>query len=323
MNFLSARGTHEHVARTQLRDGSVCIIAVHSTRLGPSLGGTRLFPYASDAEALADALRLSETMTYKAACAGLPIGGGKAVIVGLASEKSPDLFRSFREFVNEFKGSYIAACDMNVTPEDLRPAREVSQWIHGMPRSDGGCGDSFVLTAFGVYLGIRTCLAYTTGSTSLSGRSIGIDGAGKVGRRLARMLSWEGADLYNAALDVISPNSIGGRIDFSTASSLRCKIVAGAANNQLVSAEAAEALLKRGILYAPDFVINADGLIQVVDELHEDGTSHERSRSQVYMIPARLQEIFWRAHQNGLIPHHVALKMAQQRLCRSATSTIR
>lgn len=343
MKYLRPNIEHEQVVTDTLAGGIQCIIAIHSTRLGPALGGTRLLHYPDFAAALSDALRLSTAMTFKAAGANLPTGGGKAVIIGDPRDKSEALFRSFGQFVNELHGSYIAACDMNVDPGDLRAAREESPWIHGLYRADGGSGDSSEMTAYGVYLGIKACLQHATGSSRLADRTVAIDGVGKVGGRLARMLCVDGArilasdrdnaataevaatcgatilsrgELYRANVDVISPNATGGSVTAEVADSLQCLIIAGAANNQLESEHSAEVLKSRGILYAPDFIINAGGLIQVVDELHAHGPSDARTQHQTELIPDRLRGIFSHADRADTTPlaaaHWLARSILEQ-----------
>jgi glutamate dehydrogenase/leucine dehydrogenase len=333
---------HEQVVYGSRPDGLRCIIAIHSTVLGPALGGVRLLPYIDEGQALTDALRLSEAMTYKAACAGLDIGGGKAVILGSPSgEKSETLFRSFGQLVESLGGRYIAACDMGVTLDDLSVARRESSWVHGLAKKEGGSGDSALMTAYGVYLGIRCCLQHTTGSSRLDGRHVAIDGVGKVGSRLAALLVADGArlsvcdidsdaaervagscradvidceKLYLLDADVVSPNAVGAVLHSGIVSSLRCQIIAGAANNQLAHSSVADELAAKGILYAPDFVINAGGLIQVVDELHRLGPNEERVKQQTEMIPWRLRRIFWISENYQISTELSAMKMAKDRL---------
>lgn len=333
---------HEQVLFTSGPGGLRCVIAIHSTLLGPALGGVRFLPYRDEAQALDDALRLSRAMTYKAACAGLDIGGGKAVIFGgNGTEKSEALLRAFGQAVESLSGRYIAACDMGITTDDLRIMRKESRWIRGLDVEDGGSGESGAMTGYGVSLGIRACLAHLDGSDSLQGRHIAIDGVGKVGSSLAAHLAEGGArltvadideekaakvaeaygaevvsreKLYLLDVDVLSPNAVGNVIDVDLVDSLRCRVVAGGANNQLVSPTVADRLAARGILYAPDFVINALGLVQVVDELHPAGHDMQRVRRRAELIPQRLDEIFARAKDMNISTAGAATAMARDRL---------
>ncbi|GGV10189.1 Leu/Phe/Val dehydrogenase [Streptomyces spectabilis] len=340
---------HEQVLFSTGPGGLRCVIAIHSTLLGPALGGVRFLPYRDEDQAISDALRLSRAMTYKAACAGLDIGGGKAVIFGGAGvEKSEPMLRAFGQAVESLSGRFIAACDMGITTADLRVMRKESQWIRGLDAAEGGSGESGAMTAYGVSLGIRACLRHLDDSESLEGRHVAIDGVGKVGARLATLLAEDGARLWVADIDqekaervaracgaevvsreklylldvdVLSPNAIGNVIDADLVDRLRCRIVAGGANNQLAAPTVADRLAARGVLYAPDFVINALGLIQVVDELHPAGHDMNRVRQRAELIPERLAEIFNRAHHLRISTAAAAISMARDRL--AAVRTVR
>ena len=334
---------HEQVLfTTDEATGLRCVIALHSTALGPALGGTRFRPYADESAALTDALRLSRAMTYKAACAGLDIGGGKAVVIGdPATLKSEALLRGYGKAVQSLGGRYIAACDMGTTPADLAVVARETDWARGCEPVEGGSGDSAAMTAEGVHLGIKACLWHRYRSADLAGRTVAIDGVGKVGRRLAALLHEEGAQLYVADIDpaaaqsaavaydaqvverdklrrldvdVLSPNAVGGVLDDGTIGELRCDIVAGAANNQLAHPRHADALARGNILYAPDFVINAGGLIQVVYELHRHGPLEARARAQVTTIQDRLSDIFRLAEEEGVNTERAAMALAEERL---------
>ena len=274
--------------------GLRCIIAVYSTALGPALGGTRFYPYSSEEEALIDVLRLSKGMAYKAACAGLDLGGGKAVIIGDPhKDKSEALLRAYGRVVESLNGRYVTACDVGTYTADLAIVARETRWATGTDVVEGGSGDSSVLTAYGTFLGIKACLQHVYTNSQVAGRHVAIQGVGKVGMKLAEHLSEEGARLTvadvneaTAALcaerfgaevvandkihavdaDVFSPNALGGVINDTTLPELQCRIVAGAANNQLLEDRHADALAKAGILYAPDYVINAGGVSQVGDE---------------------------------------------------------
>ncbi|WP_406504497.1 Leu/Phe/Val dehydrogenase [Streptomyces sp. NBC_00212] len=342
MSVFNEMDGHEQVLFSSGPGGLRCVIAIHSTLLGPALGGVRFLPYADDDQAVGDALRLSRAMTYKAACAGLDIGGGKAVIFGGPGvEKSETLLRAFGQAVESLSGRFIAACDMGITTADLRIMSKESRWIRGLDVEEGGSGESGAMTAYGVNLGIRACLEHLDGSDSVAGRHIAIDGVGKVGGRLAAHLAEGGArltvadidqekaervaeacgaevvsreKLYLLDVDVLSPNAIGNVIDADVVDKLRCRVVAGGANNQLAAPTIAERLAARGILYAPDFVINALGLIQVVDELHPAGHDMNRVRQRAQLIPERLVEIFTRAKHLNISTAAAATSMARDRL---------
>ncbi|MFD9793924.1 Leu/Phe/Val dehydrogenase [Streptomyces sp. NPDC059070] len=342
MSVFDEMDGHEQVLFSSGPGGLKCVIAIHSTLLGPALGGVRFLPYRSDDQAVGDALRLSRAMTYKAACAGLDIGGGKAVIFGGPGvEKSETLLRAFGQAVESLSGRFIAACDMGITTADLRVMRKESQWIRGLDVEEGGSGESGAMTGYGVSLGIRACLRHLDGTTDLTDRHIAIDGVGKVGSGLAALLAEGGArltvadidqekaervadacgaevvsreKLYLLDVDVLSPNAIGNVIDTDLVDKLRCRVIAGGANNQLAAPAVAERLAARGILYAPDFVINALGLIQVVDELHPAGHDMDRVRKRAELIPDRLVEIFTRAKHLNISTAAAATGMARDRL---------
>ena len=322
--------------------GLRCIIAVYSTALGPALGGTRFYPYATEEAALIDVLRLSKGMAYKAACAGLDLGGGKAVIIGdPQTDKSEALLRTYGRMVESLNGRYVTACDVGTYTADLAIVARETRWATGTDVVEGGSGDSSVLTAYGTFLGIKACLEQVYGDGSVRNRHIAIQGVGKVGMKLAEHLASEGARLSVADVndtvtgivaerfgaevvandkihavdaDVYSPNALGGVVNDETLTEMQCRIVAGAANNQLLEDRHADALAKAGILYAPDYVINAGGLIQVGDELHRDGYSAERARVRTEQIGPRLLEIFAMAGQRGVSTEAAAEVVAEQRM---------
>lgn len=276
--------------------GLKAIIAIHDTTLGPALGGCRLYDYASEADALRDVLRLSRGMTYKAAVSGLDLGGGKAVIIGDPSMKNEALFRAFGRHVQSLGGRYITAEDMNTNVEDMNHIRRETAYVTGAGVHVGGSGDPSPVTAWGVYHGIRAALEVVHGSSDVAGRTIAIQGLGNVGTHLARFLHENGArivvadinhrrlahaveafgatvvdgdDYYACEADVLAPCAVGGIINARTIPLLRAPIVAGGANNVLEDEDAdGAALMEKGITYAPDYVINAGGLMSVNAELH-------------------------------------------------------
>ncbi|SFA88513.1 MULTISPECIES: Glu/Leu/Phe/Val dehydrogenase [unclassified Bacillus (in: firmicutes)] len=281
--------------------GLKAIIAIHSTRLGPALGGCRMFPYQSVDDALEDVLRLSRGMTYKCAASDVDFGGGKAVIIGdPAKDKSPELFRAFGQFVESLNGRFYTGTDMGTTPDDFVHAMRETNCIVGVDEEYGGSGDSSVPTAMGVIYGIQATNQAVWGSDDLGGRSYSIQGLGKVGMKVAERLLEAGADLYvtdineqaierllakgkslgagvkavnkdeiySVPANVFVPCALGGIINDDTISELKVNAVAGSANNQLRETRHGHLLQAKGILYAPDYIVNAGGLIQVADELY-------------------------------------------------------
>jgi leucine dehydrogenase len=334
---------HERVLFCSNPDvGLRAIIAVHSTVLGPGLGGVRMWPYNSMDEALTDVLRLSRGMTYKAAAAGLNLGGGKAVIVGdPKQDKSEALFRCFGEYVESLGGFYITAEDVGTDMEDMELILTETRWVTGVSPAHGGGGDPSPVTAFGVLQGLKAAVRWTFSDTSLAGRSVAIQGLGSVGFHLASYLKEEGAKLFGADIDpevtdrardelgveivpadeiltlpvdVVSPCALGASLNDDTIPKLRAKIVAGAANNQLEDEERhGRALAERGILYAPDFVLNAGGLINVYNELM---TSYNRERAMrmtrgIYLNMMRVFEI---SRDEKIAPSAAADRVAEERI---------
>jgi valine dehydrogenase (NAD+) len=323
--------------------GLRCIIAIHSTRLGPALGGTRFYPYATEDEALTDVLRLSRSMTYKAASAGLDLGGGKAVIIGdPAEQRSEALLRAYGRILDGLGGRYITACDVGTTPEDMAIIGRESRWVTGADVLHGGSGDSGVMTAYGVYLAMKAAAAAAFGSDRLEGRHIAVQGLGKVGARLVGHLVDEGAkitaaDVSEAAVarvaelpgveivgvdevlavdaDIVSPNALGAVWDETSIARLRAPVICGGANNQLTDRVAdAQRLHDAGVLFAPDYVVNAGGLINVSDELEADGYHEERARLRAQAIPETLTEII-RVSRTEDVPTEVAAtRVADRRI---------
>ena len=333
---------HEQVLFAQDRaSGLRTIIGIYSTALGPALGGTRFYPYRSEEEALADVLHLSEGMAYKAAMAGLPLGGGKAVILGDPDQdKTEELLRAYGRVVQGLGGQYITACDVGTTVADMDVVSEVCQWVTGRSPVDGGAGDSSVLTAFGVLQGMRAAASWRWNRDSLAGLTVGIAGVGKVGRHLVGHLLEEGArvlaadvngastaalmaehpgvtlvepeSLASSPMDVFAPCALGGALTERTVASLQAEIVCGAANNQLAQPEVGALLDARGILYAPDYVVNAGGLIQVYDE--RIGFDFDRAKQRTTGIYQTLIEVFTAAKEEGLPPALAADRLAERRM---------
>lgn len=341
MTVFTRLGGHEQVVfGHDAASGLRCIIAIHSTALGPALGGTRMYPYETEDDALEDALRLSQGMTYKAACAGLDLGGGKAVIIGdPAIDKSEVLLRAYGRFVQSLNGRYVTACDVGTTPADLSIVARETRWATGGLRQEGGSGDSGIMTAHGVHLGVRATVKRVFGNPDLSGRHVAVLGLGKVGGRLVEHLIEDAArvtiadirpeatarfadhervevvdveELPHIAADVLSPNALGGTLTEDLVPALQVRAVCGGANNQLATPKVGTLLHEAGILYAPDFVVNAGGLISVGDELHEGGWSEERVRSRAERIDDTLQEIFDEAEASD-VPTAVAANVVAER----------
>ena len=336
---------HERVLFCSNPDvGLQAIIAVHSTVLGPGLGGVRMWPYSSMDEALTDVLRLSRGMTYKAAAAGLNLGGGKAVIVGdPKKDKSEALFRCFGQYVESLGGFYITAEDVGTDMEDMEVIQTETRWVTGVSPAQGGGGDPSQVTAFGVLQGIKAAVQWTFGDAALAGRAVAIQGLGSVGFHLASYLKEKGAKLFGTDIDpeaidrarselgveivppgeilavpcdVVAPCALGASLNDETIPRLRAKIVAGAANNQLADEERhGRALADRGILYAPDFVLNAGGLISVYNELM---TSYNRERAMRMTrgIYLNMMRVFQIARDEGIPTAAAADRVAEERIRR-------
>ncbi|MGN6130513.1 MAG: Glu/Leu/Phe/Val dehydrogenase dimerization domain-containing protein [Nocardioidaceae bacterium] len=322
--------------------GLKAIIAIYSTALGPALGGTRFYPYASEQDALEDVLNLSKGMAYKAALAGLDLGGGKAVIIGdPAAIKTEALLRAYGRFVQSLHGRYATACDVGTYSEDMDQIARECAYVTGRTVAHGGAGDSSVLTAFGVFQGMRAAAQATWGAPTLHGRTVGVSGVGKVGHHLVRHLVEDGASvvvtdvsddavarvcaehpdvqavpdtdaLVDESLDVYAPCALGGALTDEVVATLRAKVVCGAANNQLAHAGIEKQLQDRGILYAPDYMVNAGGLIQVADEL--EGFSFERAKQRAEKIFGTTQQVFDLAAEEGVPPAVAADRLAERRM---------
>jgi leucine dehydrogenase len=341
---------HEQVAICHDRDSGLrAIIAVHDTTLGPGLGGIRMWTYPSDDAAMLDVLRLSEGMTYKNSLAGLPLGGGKTVVVGdPRTDKTPAKFVALGGFIERLNGSYLAAEDVGTTTDDAELVATRTQHITGLPVARGGSGDPSPMTAWGVVCGIRAALAEARGGDgSLEGVHVAVQGLGHVGADVARHLLDAGArvtvaDIYADRVaplaelgaeeappdavhavecDVLSPCALGAGINGTTLPELRCRIIAGAANNQLADETMGDELQARGILYAPDFAINAGGVINIAEEL-QGPYDADRARRSVERIGDTLAAVFERARETGVSTHTAALAMARERIdaARSASA---
>ncbi|TQS28123.1 Glu/Leu/Phe/Val dehydrogenase dimerization domain-containing protein [Microbispora sp. KK1-11] len=324
------------------RSGLYAIIAIYSTALGPGLGGTRFYPYQSEQAALADVLNLSRAMAYKNALAGLDHGGAKAVIIGdPAADKSEALLRAYGRFVQSLGGRYYTACDVGTYSEDMDVVARECSYVTGRTQAHGGAGDSSILTAFGVFQGMRAAADHVYGASSLSGRRVGVEGVGKVGRRLVDHLIEDGAEvvicdvdeqavervrrrhpaveavpdaatLAASDIDVYAPCALGGALDDETVPRLKAKIVCGGANNQLAHPGVEKQLAERGILYAPDYVVNSGGVIQVADEI--EGFDMDRARARAAKIFDTTLRIFRSAEEEGVPPAVAADRLAERRM---------
>lgn len=338
---------HEQVVFFQDKNvGLKAIVAIHSTVLGPALGGTRMWPYKSEEEAIKDVLRLSRGMTYKAAAAGLNLGGGKAVIIGdPKKDKSQDLFTTYGTFLNTLGGRYITAEDVGTDVLDIEYVFTATDYVVGIETSHGGSGDPSPFTALGVFQGMHACLRKVYGDEAMLGRSVVVQGAGHVGSHLVEMLVKAGAEVIvsdiddervqrlkdecgvesvppdqaiSVPCDIFAPCALGAVINQESVELLKCKIVAGAANNQLDVIERCDDLRNRDILYAPDYVINAGGLMNVYQEL--EGYSRERAERMTRGIYYNLMKIFKIADQESITTAKAANQMVENRFARAGRS---
>jgi valine dehydrogenase (NAD+) len=340
--FTSDTGHEQVVFCQDKQSGLRAIIGIYSTALGPALGGTRFYPYASEEDALHDVLELSRGMAYKNALAGLDLGGGKAVIWGDPEKiKTEPLLRAYGRMVESLHGRYYTACDVGTYVQDMDVVARETSFVTGRSVEHGGAGDSSILTAWGVFQGMRAASEHLFGTPSLAGRTVGISGLGKVGRYLAAHLLDDGASivatdvspkalewarttypqvdlvddtaaLIAADLDVYAPCALGFALDDATVATLRAKIVAGAANNQLAHPGVDKLLADRGILYAPDYVVNAGGVIQVADEIA--GFNFERAKLRATRIFDTTKQLLELAAAEGVPPSVAADRMAERRM---------
>lgn len=328
---------HEQVlfcndAATGLR----AIIAVHNTNRGPALGGTRMWNYANETEALTDVLRLSRGMTYKNAISGLDLGGGKAVILGNSREdKSDGIFRRFGEFVDSLNGKYITAEDVGISPADMVLVNEKTNYVAGLP---GKSGDPSPVTAYGVYMGLKACVKAQFGSDSLAGKKVAVQGVGHVGEYLIKHLTEEGAkvyitdiheptlkrvsetygcevvgldEIYDLDVDVYAPCALGATVNDDTLSRLKCSIIAGAANNQLLKEEVhGKIIMEKGMIYAPDFMLNAGGVINCFAEV--DNLTAEWAMKKAAEIYDTTTLIINRSKSENIPTYAIANKMAEE-----------
>ena len=333
---------HEQVVFCNDKDtGLKAIIGIHNTVLGPALGGTRMWQYANEWEALNDVLRLSRGMTFKAAITGLNLGGGKAVIIGDAkTQKTPELMKRFGEFVHSLSGRYITAEDVGMETADMDLVREVTPYVTGISESKGGAGNPSPITAYGVFMGMKAAAKYKFGSDILEDKMVLVQGIGHVGESLVENLVNEGAtviindineerlqevsnkygvsiyrgnDIYSE--DIYAPCALGATVNDDTIYKIKAQVIAGAANNQLANEEKHGRILKeRGIVYAPDFLINAGGIINVYAEL--EGYDKQEIIRKTENIYNTTLEILKKAGSNGITTNHAALHIAKERIAK-------
>ncbi len=331
---------HEQVVCCQDKEtGLKAIIAIHNTTLGPALGGTRMWEYKNEEDALEDVLRLSRGMSFKAAISGLNLGGGKAVIIGNSSiHKTESLMRRFGQFVDTLGGKYITAEDVGMSTKDMEYVRMETQHVTGIPENMGGSGDPSPVTAYGVYMGMKAAAKFKWGSDSLTGRTVLVQGVGNVGASLVAHLTEEGVDviindidnrrldelskkfganvamddtIFDLDMDIYAPCALGATVNPETISRLKCEIIAGAANNQLENeARDAQLCVERDICYAPDFLINAGGLINVHSEI--TGYNRKNALRKTEEIYDTTLEILKKSDLEEITTHNAALEIAQQ-----------
>jgi leucine dehydrogenase len=338
---LTKMGHEQVLFCNDAKTGLKAIIAVHNTVLGPALGGTRMWKYDNEADALHDVLRLSRGMTYKNSISGLDLGGGKAVIIGDArTMKSEALFRRFGQFVNGLAGKYITAEDVGISPDDMVHVSKETNHVVGLP---GKSGDPSPVTAYGVYMGMKACAKMQFGTDSLNGKTVAVQGVGHVGQYLVKHLAAEGAkvfitdiheetlkkvaetygasvvapqEIYDVPIDIYAPCALGATVNDDTLARLSCSIISGAANNQLADEQKhGMAVMEKGILYAPDYAINAGGVINCFSEV--SGLSLEWSQQKAGEIYQTIYQILERSKNEGIPTYQIANRMAEERIERN------
>ena len=341
MSEMSLMGHEQVIFCNDAETGLKAIIAIHDTTLGPALGGTRMWDYANEEDAIQDVLRLSRGMSFKAAISGLELGGGKAVIIGDAkTEKTKALMRKFGQYVDSLGGKYITAEDVGMNTKDMEYVRMETKHVTGIPESMGGSGDPSPVTAFGVFMGMKAAAKYKWGSDNLDGKKVLVQGVGHVGENLVKHLVDDGAKviindinetrladlanqygaeivmgdaIYDLDIDIYAPCALGATVNQDTISRLKCEIIAGAANNQLADElRDGQLCTDKGIVYAPDFLINAGGLINVYSEIN--GYDREHAISQTRAIYDTTLEILKKAELDNITTHSAALEIAVQRI---------
>ncbi|MBD2447469.1 tryptophan dehydrogenase ScyB [Nostoc sp. FACHB-152] len=334
---------HEQVLYCHGKNPDIrAIIAIHDTSLGPAMGATRLYPYINEEAALRDALRLSRGMTYKAACANIPAGGGKAVIIANPADKTDEMLRAYGRFVESLKGRFITGQDVNITPHDVRTINQETKYVVGVEEKSGGPAP---ITALGVFLGLKAAVEFSWRTERLEGMRVAVQGLGNVGKNLCRHLHEHGVQLfvtdispekaaevkhlfgatvvepeeiYGLDVDIFSPCAMGGIINSQTIPLIKAKIIAGAANNQLENERLhGQRLVEKGILYCPDYVINAGGIINVYNEMI--GYDEDKAFKQVNNIYETLLKIFGMAQQQQITTNDASKRLADERILKART----
>jgi leucine dehydrogenase len=340
-NPMSGFGHEQVVFCHDHESGLKAIIAIHNTMLGPALGGTRMWRYENESEALRDVLRLSRGMSFKASISGLNLGGGKAVIIGDSrKDKSEAMFRRFGKFINNLGGKYITAEDVGTSTKDMEYIKMETNFVTGLPESMGGGGDPSPVTAYGVYMGMKAAAKHAYGSESLAGKKVVVQGVGHVGENIVKSLTKEGAkvyiidlnqdalkrisaetkaeiltnlDFFDMDMDIYAPCALGATLNTENINRLKCKVIAGAANNQLADESVhGQMITEKGITYAPDFLINAGGLINVYSEL--TGYNRQRAMQQTEKIYDFTLEIMRKAAEEKIPTYLAANRLAEKRI---------
>ncbi|MFC3039011.1 Leu/Phe/Val dehydrogenase [Virgibacillus xinjiangensis] len=346
-NYMENADYEQLVFCQDKNSGLKAIIAIHDTTLGPALGGTRMWTYDSEEKAIEDALRLAKGMTYKNAAAGLDLGGGKTVIIGdPKKDKNPEMFRAFGRYIQGLNGRYITAEDVGTTEEDMDLIHLETDFVTGISKTSGSSGNPSPVTAYGVYKGMKAAAKAAYGNDSLQGKTVAVQGVGNVAFRLCGYLHEEGADLivtdihkeaveraveaygakavdpediYEVDCDIYAPCALGATINDDTIPKLKAKVIAGSANNQLKNSEHGKTLHEKGVIYAPDYVINSGGVINVADELQ--GYNQERAMRKVETIYDSLTKVFQISHRDNLPTNIAADRMAEERIQSVRNST--
>ena len=337
--YMEKHGHEQLVFCHDRESGLKAIIGIHNTTLGPALGGCRMWPYADEDDAILDVLRLSKGMTYKNSVLGLVLGGGKCVVIGDSrKDKTEELFRALGKFVDTLGGRYITAEDVGTTVDDITTVQLETEHVAGLPHISG---DPSPATAFGVYRGMKACAHEVWGSDSLKGKAVAVQGMGHVGYYLCQHLKDEGASLiitdiyedrvesavkefgatavkpdeiYGVACDIYAPCALGATVNDETIPQFKCKVIAGSANNQLKEPRHGDELHKRGIVYAPDYVINGGGVTNVAEEFNAAGYNHDRAYNRIAKIYDKIQRIIVISKRDGIPTYKAADVMAEERI---------
>lgn len=337
---MGAEGHEQLVVVSDAGSGLKAIIAIHDTTLGPACGGTRIWPYKSEREAMWDALRLSRAMTYKSAAADLPLGGGKGVIIADShTQKTEALVRAYGRFVDTLGGRYLTTTDVGSTGRDMEYIKQETDYVVGLPVTAGGSGDTSIMTGLGIYMGMKACAKETWGNDSLQGKVVAMQGFGKVATHTAHHLMKEDAalvvtdvfdgaldrardlglkvvkpdDIYGIDCDIFAPCALGGVINPETIPQLKCKVIAGGANNQLLSESDGEALHRMGIMYGPDYILNSGGIINVESEISGIYNA-DRAREKTERVYEIMERVISISKTEEIPSAKAADRLAEERL---------